>query len=247
MITNPHASVLTRSARTFFVLLLMINCTVSYSQKPGFRINDREYFENGGVNIMAFQDIYPEGHQGGVALIMHGMRIATNGDIRLDETPGQWQPIPKQKIRIVDAAGQSITVSLTYPDSAINGKGFNPITYPDLYFNYTVNTRAEGGSIFITVDLDRPIPPEFIGKTGFNIELFPGWLFGKSWYLDNNSGIFPRQADGPGMFDRKGELVAAAPMAKGKKLSVAPEDDKLRFTIISNTGDLQLIDGEVSS
>ena len=45
---------------------------------------------------MAYQDIYPEGHQGGVAVIMHGRRVATNGDLRLDETPGQWQPIPKQ-------------------------------------------------------------------------------------------------------------------------------------------------------
>ena len=49
-----------------------------FSQQPGFRLNEQEYFENSGVNVMAFQDIYPEGHQGGVAVIMHGMRIATN-------------------------------------------------------------------------------------------------------------------------------------------------------------------------
>ena len=71
-------------------------------QATTFMLNDNEYFENGGVNVMAFQDIYPEGHQGGVAMIMHGMRIVTNGDLRLDETPGQWQPIPKQKKRQVD-------------------------------------------------------------------------------------------------------------------------------------------------
>jgi endoglucanase len=213
------------------------------SQQSGFRLNELEYFENGGVNVMAFQDIYPEGHQGGVAIIMHGMRIATNGDLRLDETPGQWQPIPKQKKRTADKAGNTITAYFTYPDSAINRKGFNPIIYPDLYFNYTVRTRAEGGSIVVTVDLDRPMPEEFIGKVGFNMELFPGILFGKTWIMDGKSGIFPRQANGPGMSDRNGDLVAAEPMAYGRQLTVAPEDDLLRLTIRSVKNDLQLIDG----
>ena len=213
------------------------------SQPTGFILNDQEYFESGGVNVMASQDIYPEGHQGGVGIIMHGMRIATNGDIRLDETPGQWQPIPKQKKRTVDQKGNFITTYLTYPDSLINRKGFNPVIYPDLYFNYTVTTRAEGGSIIVSVDLDRPMPAEFIGKVGFNMELFPGILFGKTWIMDDRSGIFTRQANGPGMFDKDGELVAAVPMAKGKQLVIAPEDDYLRMTIYSKTGDLQLIDG----
>src|SRR5512133_3497762 len=84
-------------AKILTIFLLSLCCSISFSQKNGFRLNDLEYFVNGGVNVMAFQDIYPEGHQGGVAMIMHGMRIATNGDIRLDETPGQWQPKPVQK------------------------------------------------------------------------------------------------------------------------------------------------------
>ncbi|MCX6303106.1 MAG: glycoside hydrolase family 9 protein [Bacteroidia bacterium] len=213
------------------------------SQQTGFRLNEQGYFENGGVNVMAFQDIYPEGHQGGVAIIMHGMRIATNGDLRLDETPGQWQPIPKQKKRTADTAGNIITTNLTYPDSAINRKGFNPIIYPDLYLNYTVKTRAEGGSVIVTVDLDRPVPAEFIGKAGFNMELFPGILFGKTWMMDSHAGIFPRQANGPGMYDKAGILVAAEPMAEGKQLVVAPENDLLRLTIRSAKNNLQLIDG----
>jgi hypothetical protein len=227
--------------KSFLLLLSLLPLTL-FSQR-GFILNDQEYFENGGVNVMAFQDIYPEGHQGGVAIIMHDLRIATNGDLRLDETPGQWQPIPKQKKRIVDKEGNAIVVSLTYPDSSIDRKGFNPIIYPKLYFNYTVRTRAEKGSIIVTVDLDRPIPKAFIGKVGFNMELFPGLLFGKSWYMDQSSGIFPRQPAGPGMSDSNGMLVAARPMATGKKLVVAPEDDKIRMTIESSKGDLQLLDG----
>lgn len=228
-------------------LILLIITTILpvalYSQQKGFILNEQEYFENGGVNVMAFHDIYPEGHQGGVAVIMHGKRIATNGDLRLDETPGQWQPIPKQKKRITDKMNNAITAYLTYPDSAINGKGFNPIFYPDLYFNYTVTTRARGASIVVTVDLDRPIPAEFAEKVGFNMELFPGVLFGKTWILGNKSGIFPRQANGPGMYDKNGKLVSAQPMAAGKQLTVAPEDQMMRLTISSSGSDLQLIDG----
>jgi|WetSurMetagenome_2_1015567.scaffolds.fasta_scaffold00694_10 endoglucanase len=228
--------------KALILLGLILLVRISYSQQ-NFILNKLEYFERGGINVMAYQDIYPEGHQGGVAVIMHGKRVATNGDIRLDETPGQWQPIPKQIDRKVDVAGNSIIVNLAYPDPSINRKGYNPIEYPDLNLNYTVKVHAQGESIIITVDLDRPVPKEFIGKVGFNMELFPGLLFGKTWMMENKSGIFPRQANGPALTDQKGEIVAARPMATGKRLVVAPEDDLQRMVIESKTGDLQLLDG----
>ncbi|TFG42515.1 MAG: glycoside hydrolase, partial [Bacteroidia bacterium] len=225
----------------FTGLILLIQ--PAFSQQASFVLNKLEYFERGGVNVMAFQDIYPEGHQGGVAVIMHGKRLATNGDIRLDETPGQWQPIPRQLERKVDAAGNAITVRLAYPDPAINRKGFNPVEYPDLNLTYTVKIRPQGESIVVTVDLDNPVPKEFIGKVGFNMELFPGVLFGSTWFMDKQTGIFPRQANGPAFADSQGEIVAAQPMASGKRLVVAPENDLLRMSIESRTGDLQLLDG----
>ena len=229
--------------RILTVACLLIMSLNGFAQKDQFQLNDQEYFENSGVNVMAFSDFYPDGHQGGVTVIMHGIRIAANGDLRLDEAPGQWQPIPKQKKRITDKADKLITTYLTYPDSARNRKGFNPIIYPELYFNYTVKTRAEGGSVIVTVDLDRPLPDEFIDKVGFNMELFPGALFGKTWMIDDQSGIFPRQVNGPAMYDKRGDIVAAEPMASGQQLVVAPEDESLRLTIRSVSGSLHLIDG----
>src|SRR5580698_5553683 len=68
---------------------------------PGMTLNKLEYLENQGVNVMLAHDFYPEGHQGGVGIIQQGQRVATNGDIRLEPTPGQWQPIPKVGKRIV--------------------------------------------------------------------------------------------------------------------------------------------------
>src|SRR5512136_870003 len=104
--------------KLLLLVVIFLSIQSVFSQPVSFRLNKLGYFEQGGVNVMAFQDIYPEGHQGGVAVIMHGKRLATNGDLRLDETPGQWQPIPKQKKRIADKADNSITAYLTYPDSA---------------------------------------------------------------------------------------------------------------------------------
>ncbi|MBR1435848.1 MAG: hypothetical protein IJ584_12160, partial [Bacteroidales bacterium] len=64
-----------------------------------FRLTPEGYFRNGGVDVMAFYDFYPEGHQSGVSILMNGQRIATNGDIRFEATPGQWQPVPRQLSR----------------------------------------------------------------------------------------------------------------------------------------------------
>ena len=212
-----------------------------FAQSPGLHLNKKEYFEAPGINVMAFQDIYPDGHQGGVSIIQNGVRVATNGDIRLDPAPGQWQPMPEQKARVVDPTTNGISTTLSYPDPTKNRTGFNPINYPDLNFTYKVRVHGEGASIHITVDLDKPIPAAFIGKVSFNFELFPNDLFGKTWYLGSDSGIFPRQAGGPQVRDDSGE-VQPAPLAVGPRLSIAPESETQRMIIESKTGDLQLLD-----
>ena len=70
--------------------------------QPALVINDLEYLAMPGLNVMLAHDFYPEGHQGGVGVIQNGLRVATNGDLRLEPTPGQWQPVPKVGQRMVD-------------------------------------------------------------------------------------------------------------------------------------------------
>jgi endoglucanase len=188
------------------------------AQSIGLHLRKKEYFETPGINVMAFQDIDPDGHQGGVSIIQNGVRVATNGDIHLDPAPGQWQSMPKQDARTVDAASDTITTTLSYSDPAKNRTGFNPIDYPDLNFTYKVRVHGEGGSIRITVDLDKPIPTAFIGKVGFNFELFPNDLFGKSWYLGNASGIFPHQPNGPETRDFCGHYSSSAESVQSRGL-----------------------------
>lgn len=223
---------------------------------------------------MAYDDIYPEGHQGGVSLIMHGNRVATNGDIRLEPTPGQWQPVPKQIRRDADIDANSITAHLTFPDSARHMTGFNPMIYPDFMFHYRVTVWGEGSAVVVTVDLDRPVPEKFLGKVGFNLELFPGTLFGKPWIMDGQSGFFPQQPNGPtrqessnhshqGDYNPGGKAsvaqlsgtgyspiiaddIVSEPYAVGKRFTVRPDDPYNRFTIESKGTDLKLYDGRMN-
>lgn len=239
-----------------------------------FSLTDKGYFRNEGVDVMAFDDIYPEGHQGGVSLIMHGNRIATNGDLRLEPTPGQWQPVPKQTGRFVE--GQTITASLCFPDSSRHMTGFNPMIYPDLQMRYKVRVEPKGEGILVTVDLEDALPQAFVGKVGFNLELFPGLLFGKPWLMDENAGIFPQQPNSPLSLRQPNHLLAskyrpegrpvadfdqlvghdyspmaaddivALPYCEGRSFTVCPDDPMLSFTVVSQTGAMSLYDGRMN-
>ena len=211
----------------------------------GLAVNDLEYLEMPGLNVMLAHDFYPEGHQAGVSIIQNGRRVATNGDLRLEPTPAQWQPMPKAGPRTVDREHREIRVRYEYPDEKQNRRGFNPIDYPDLQLAYTVRVTPAGGSSFrIIVDLDAPLPAAWVGKVGFNLELYPGILFGKSYAMGATTGLFPRQADGPGAYDTDHAYQLAPLAASARRLVVAPESEEQRLTIEAvQGGDLQLLDG----
>ncbi|MDZ7315831.1 MAG: glycoside hydrolase family 9 protein [candidate division KSB1 bacterium] len=135
-----------------------------------------------------------------------------------------------------------ISARLGFPDSSRDRKGFNPIEYPDLRFSYTVRVIAEGTSFRVIVDLDDPLPAEWNDRVGFNLELFPGALFGKSFRMDEQTGFFPPQPNGPVLYDPYGD-VQIEPLASGRELTVAPENDTLRLTIRSFGEPLELLDG----
>jgi endoglucanase len=216
------------------ILLVLALAPAAALAADDFKLNSQEYFERPGVNVMYGQDYYPEGHQGGLSIIMHDERIASNGDVRLELSPGQWSPIPKPGKREVDAATQEIRVALAYPDPERNRKGFNPIVYPDLDLKYTVRARPEGESIRVSVDFEKPLPKEWVNAVAFNLELFPGLLFGKSYQFDNSDGVFQRQPTGPGEIPFLGE---------GKRLDIAPESELYHLTIETVRGKLELFDG----
>ncbi len=255
-------------------LCLTLAAKAQVNSNAAFELNADGYFQCGGVDVMAFSDFYPEGHQGGVCVIMNGQRVATNGDIRMEATPGQWQPVPRQLRR--ETKDGRIVTTLCYPDSTRHLSGFNPMVYPDYQFTYTVNVESQANGILVTVDLDKPVPDYLLGKVGFNLEFFPGSLFGKPWLMDAQSGIYPqqpnsplmttepnrlhtgdyfkgdglkadlRQLDGNGYSPLVADDIIAAPYAQGRIFTSRPDDPLSRITIESLTGDLKLYDGRMN-
>lgn len=227
----------------FVSLLIMLQIKMD---AQNLKLHPKGYFSARGIDVTVFDDIYPDGHQTGVTMIQHGERVMANGDLRLEISPGQWSPVPKENEKKIDPATQTISQSLSYPDESKNRIGFNPIDYPDLKFKYKVNvTPAEGNSFRITVDLENDVDVKWLGKIGFNIELFPGDLFGKSYICDGNFGIFTHSPYGPVHAQMDGQSLGV-PLCKGKKITIAPESDLSRVTIQSNLEDIALWDGRIN-
>ena len=265
---------MTKRLNLRFMLFSMMLMATQLLSAQSFKINADGYFNAAGVDVMAFSDFYPEGHQGGVCVIMNGRRVATNGDIRMEPTPGQWQPVPKQLSRKVE--GNRIVTTLCYPDSSRHMTGFNPMVYPQYEVTYTVSVEPQGEGVLVTVDLDKPVPDYLLGKVGFNFEFFPGDLFGKPWVMDEQTGIYPQQPNAPlelsatnlqhsgdyftgkgqntnlkqlmgkGYSPMEADNIVAAPYAVGRKFTSRPDDPYTKLTVESLTGDLKLYDGRMN-
>src|SRR5699024_4826403 len=144
---------------------------------------------------------------------------------------------------VVDSVNNEISMPLSYPNEDRDRRGFNPIVYPDLNIDYTVRVKAEGESFRIIVDLKEPLPEKWVGRVGYNLELFPGDLYGKTYFMDDSTGSFPRQANGPVYLNVKNE-AEAVPLAIGNTLTIAPGSDLQRMTIERISGGLlKLLDG----
>jgi len=201
------------------------------------------YFQNKGVDVMVFDDFYRVSHQSGVSIIMHGNRVASNGDLRFMDIA--WDPEPKQGERVFDEAGNCITTKLGFPkfEGQINGSA------QDFELNYTVKVKGVGDSLIVSVDMETPLPAGFPGKLCFYLELYPTVLFGKPWIMDNTHGIFPPQANGPAYAKPDVTQIGKIynePYAAGKRLTVRPDDPYSLLTIESKGAELKVIDGRMS-
>lgn len=248
----------------------------SMSHQSIFNIDPQAgYFHCGNVDLISYSEYDPSQHQSGLVLLMNDRRIATCGDLRFEQTPGQFQPVARVISRSVDPENGTITVTLHYPNDSNHLRGFNPTLCPDFSFDYTVTVRAEEDSFVVTVDLDQPVPDRFLGKLCFNLELFPGILFGTPWIMDDHQGIFPRQPNGPlktlplnephsmecpeGMHadpdlltgHRRGynpltaDGLIAEPYAVGSRFVCRPDDPAFRFSVESDVL-LHLYDGRMN-
>ena len=141
----------------------------------------------------------------------------------------------------LDKANGTISQTMSYPDPTKDKTGFNPINYPDLKFTYKVNVTALSGSQFkISVDLEQPLPAQWVGRWDLIWNYSPVNYLAKP-FNGSTSGYFPAPNNGP-IESHHGEFLAA-PLAVGKTLTIAPDDDARRITINNSRGNLELWDG----
>ncbi len=160
-------------------------------------------------------------------MIHQGVRSATNGDVRLNPTPEQWDPVPQFINRAVNKENHSIEAHLTYPE---------------YHFDFTVKGEVRDDGIVLSVNLEKPIPTELEGRAGFNLEFLPSAYFGKAYSIDGKSGVFPLYPSGPMIVNKLG-ATEPLPIAAGKTLVLAPEDPLRRVTIQAKNAELLLFDG----
>jgi hypothetical protein len=214
------------------ILLACLNPLVGVTADSSrLRLNDLDYFEARGVNVLVFSnwynDMFSDSKMSGVEIIHHGVRTATNGDVRLSPTPEQWDPIPLFVERRVNREAQTIKALLRYPDYS---------------FEYSISVRPQETGVVIAVILESPLPRALEGKAGFNLEFLPSAYFTKSYMADGNPAFFPLYPGGP--MHRRGEYtVEPKPIAVASELVLAPEDTSCRVAIRSISGSLMLFDG----
>jgi hypothetical protein len=218
--------------RTFFflcvvavILLSLAGCTKNRSNSK-WAVNKLEYLEKPGLTVLAFHDYYPSGKQGGVEIIQHGERVATNGFIRMKPVNGKGFNDPEKAIREIDRKKQLIKAT---------------VDYKDFGFKYSVRIWPEGDNIHLEVDLDKPIPTEMVSKLTFEMEFYPPAYFGKSFQLGDSFGIIPRQLNGSKAKSEEGTMEAL-PMAHGNTLTLAGEDPIRKIVIRDLKGELVMSD-----
>lgn len=193
-------------------------------------LNSDQVFTAPGASLTIFHDFYPEGHQGGISLLLHGERLMTNGDLRLAPTPGQWDAFPvvgERRTQINAAGGSEVAIPLRFADKGLD---------------YTIRVWGEGEALFLALDLDEALSADDAARSGFNLELYPAILFEKSYQLGSAFGIFPRQNNGPLVSDAQG-MLRPVPLATGEKLVIAAEDPRLHCQVTRLGGKLELYDG----
>lgn len=197
--------------------------------KDDLTLNDKDYFEKPGLNVLVFSNwydgLFSDSKTSGVELIHHGERTVTNGDVRLNATPEQWDLTPMFKERKVNREEQSIEAFLHYPDQQ---------------FDFSIKVIKNTTGVRLTVNLPQPLPKSLEGKAGFNLEFLPAAYFHKSFMMDTQGGHFPVYPSGLKEINGKANPVA---LAQGQHLVLAPEDSERRISVQSSTTPLELYDG----
>ncbi|MCQ2222515.1 MAG: glycoside hydrolase family 9 protein [Bacteroidaceae bacterium] len=233
-------------------LMASVGASAQKSSNEPLKLNDLEYFERQGVNVLVYSNTFNGGFNdeknSGIEVIHHGVRTIQGGAVRLSNTPEQWDLVPKMTDRKVDREKGSIEVALRYDDYD---------------FDSRVVVTAVGKGVEIAVYLDKPLPEKLVGDAGFNLEFLPSQYWQKTFIMDGKLNRLPRYAvsetvtrpnsEKPRQFkgfktydDRgTGRFVDPLPMATGHSIILGSDTPERLVRVSSQDSELKLYDGRM--
>jgi len=232
------------------LLLALISRPVLSAADFVMKVTDKNYLDTRGFSVFLYDSTYHpvfvDQKNTAMEMILHGQRIATNGDVRLMPTPEQWDLVATLKDRHADKANSRLSADLAFP------------TFD---FSYTLEVAAEPGGVKVSINLDKPLPQKLAGRAGFNLEFLPSIYMGKAYLVDGTkAGIFPRTPNDPMTkvlplpdepkkayyledWDKAKGYTQPLPFAEGKNITLGIDDPRARVNVVSDTANLMLFDG----
>jgi endoglucanase len=214
------------------------------------RVTDKNYLDTQGFSVFLYDSTYHpvfvDQKNTAMEMILHGQRIATNGDVRLMPTPEQWDLVATLRGRQADKANNRLTADLAFPTFDVS---------------YTLEVATEPGGVKVSINLEKPLPQKLVGRAGFNLEFLPSIYMGKTYLVDGTkAGIFPRTPNDPMVkvlplpdepkkayyledWEKAKGYTQPLPFAEGKGITLGVDDALARINVRSDTADLMLFDG----
>ncbi|MGA2086729.1 MAG: cellulase N-terminal Ig-like domain-containing protein, partial [Terracidiphilus sp.] len=240
LLARPHA----------ILIAGLLVCVPASGADLQMKVNDSGYLDTQGFSVMLYQNTYHpvfvDEKNAAMQMILHGQRIATNGDVRLVPTPEQWDLVAKLKGRNADKEHNRLTADLSFPAYQMD---------------YTLEVTAEPGGVRVSVNLDKPLPEKLAGRAGFNLEFLPSIYVGKSYAVDGKQfGMIPRSPQDPmkqvlppvddpkklpyqDEWDKAKGYTQPLPVVTGNSITLAAEDPLYRVNVSSETAPVSLYDG----
>ena len=232
------------------LLLALTSCPSLFGADFAMSVTDKNYLDTQGFSVFLYDSTYHpvfvDQKNTAMEMILHGQRIATNGDVRLMPTPEQWDLVATLKGRHADKANNRLTADLAFPTFDLS---------------YTLEVAAEPGGVKVSINLDKPLPEKLAGRAGFNLEFLPSIYMGKTYLVDGTkAGIFPRTPNDPMVkvmpladepkkayyledWEKAKRYTQPLPFAEGKSITLGVDDALARINVKSDTADLMLFDG----
>jgi hypothetical protein len=214
------------------------------------KLTDSGYLDTPGFSVILYHSTYDrtfvDQKNTAMEMILHGQRIATNGDVRLVPTPEQWDLVAELKGREAEKENNRLRARLSFPAYQMD---------------YRLEVVPEPGGVRVSLNLDKPLPERLAGRAGFNLEFLPSAYVGKAYVVEGGAtGIFPRTPRDPMVkappapddpkklpyqeeWDEAKGYTQPLPFATGRSITLAADDQQYRVRVTSETGPLSLYDG----